>query len=114
MGSIPTASTNNSAVNHRTIRGGIVVWVAYSPKRSNLRICRSVGPGIAELQLGTVIFGFHIAGSQEVPVIRVEYAVLTAGDVNEDPMRFHTGFVARPGRYAHGLVAHRMSWCCCA
>ena len=89
-----------------------MVWVADSPKTSNLRKYRSVGPGIAELQLGTVINGFPTAGSQEVLVIRVEHAVLTTGDVNEDLMRCHISFVARPGHGAHGLVVYRMVWSC--
>ena len=54
--------------------------------------------------------GFPTASSQEVHVIRVEHPVLTAGDMNEDSMRCHISVVARLGRYAHGLVANRMSW----
>ena len=56
-------------------------------------------------------FGFPTACSQEVHIIRVEHAVLTAGDMNEDAMRCHISVVARLGRYAHGLVVHRMGWC---
>ena len=51
-------------------------------------------------------FGFPTAGSEEVHVIRVEHAVLAAGDMNENSMRCHISVVARLGRYAHGLVVH--------
>lgn len=57
-------------------------------------------------------FSFPTTGSQVVHVIRVEHAVLTARDVNQDSIEGHDVVVARLGRYAHGLVAHRMSWCC--
>ena len=55
-------------------------------------------------------FGFPTPGSQVVDVIRVEHEVLTAGDVNADSMRNHTGFVARPGHQAHRLAVHRTGW----
>jgi hypothetical protein len=55
-------------------------------------------------------FGFPAPGSQEVHNIRVEHAVLTAGDVNEDSVWRHTKFVARLGFYAHGLAVGRMGW----
>jgi len=52
------------------------------------------------------------SGSQtELYVDRLEHAVLTAGDVDEDSMWRRTEFVARLGHYAHGLVIHRMGWC---
>jgi len=56
-------------------------------------------------------FSFPTHGPEVVNVVRVEHAMLTAGDMNEDSMRCHTSVVARLGRYAHGLVASRMGWC---
>ena len=39
-------------------------------------------------------FSFPAAGSQKVHVMRVEHAVLTAGDMNEDSMWCHISVVA--------------------
>jgi hypothetical protein len=55
--------------------------------------------------------GFPSGGLQVVDVIRVDHAVLSAGDVYQDSMGCHTDFVARLGRYTHWLVIHRMGWC---
>jgi len=55
-------------------------------------------------------FSFPTSGSQEIHVVRVQYAVLGPRNVNEDSIRDHNGVVARLGHYAYGLVVHRMSW----
>ena len=54
--------------------------------------------------------GFPTPRSEVVHIVRVKYAVLAPRDVNEDSTRHHTGFVARSGRYAHRLAAHRTGW----
>ena len=86
-GSIPFGSTNNSPRIGNPIRGEL--WFgSRTPKGRQ-----------------------PIVGSQEVPVVWDEHAVLTTGDVDEDSMWRRTEFVARLGHYAHGLVIHRMGWC---
>ena len=64
-----------------------MVWVADSPKL------------ITRLWL-----------ADRVQVGRLEYVMLTTGNVNEDSVWRLTEFVARLGRYAHGLESSRMGW----
>jgi hypothetical protein len=54
--------------------------------------------------------GFPTPGPEVIHVIRVEHAVLTPGDVNEDSTWCHTDLVAQPGHRAHRLAENRMVW----